>query len=114
MERMDFDTETIVFKKNIQEKQLHKQIQKTISQKSHEQKRLEQIENEELVIEKPSTEFKKALQYARTKLNMSQRDLAQRLNTKPNKITEWESGKTKPTPNERSQLQRILNTKLPK
>lgn len=114
MSRMDFDTKTVVFKKNIKEKQIHKEIQKTISQKSHEQKRLERVENDEIVIETPSTEFKKALQQARMKHGMSQRDLAQRMNIKPNKITEWEQGKIKPNPSERSNLQRVLNTKLPK
>jgi ribosome-binding protein aMBF1 (putative translation factor) len=111
---MEFDTKEIIFNKRVEEKKNYKEIQKVISQKSHEQKRLLQIENEELVTDKPSTEFKKALQHARSIQGLSQRDLALRMNIKQNIITDWENGKYKPTPNEKSQLQRILNTKLPK
>jgi len=50
---MEFDTKEIIFNKRVEEKKIHKEIQKVISQKSHEQKRLLQIENEELVTDKP-------------------------------------------------------------
>lgn len=112
---MEFDTKEIIFNKTPQENiKVHKEIQKTISQKTHEQKLFQKLESDEFVIEKPNTELKKKLYQARMNMGLSQRDLALRMNIKSNKITDWETGKSKPSPKEREYLQRILNTKFPK
>jgi len=59
-------------------------------------------------------EFKVALMKARQAKEMSQKDLAQKLNVKPSVINDYESGKAIPQPGFVSQLNRILGVTLPK
>lgn len=61
-----------------------------------------------------STEFKICLQNARLFNNLSQSDLANKLNVQSNLYQRWESGKENPPPNIVAKLNNILKVKLPK
>lgn len=77
-----------------------------------EQIRLNKLENEELVENKISLEVRKVIQQARQAKNMSQSQLAQQLNVKPNVINEYESGKVVPNNQLLGKMERILKVKL--
>ena len=77
-----------------------------------EQIRLNKLENEELVEKKISLEVRKVIQQARQAKNMSQSQLAQQLNVKPNVINEYESGKVVPNNQLLGKMERILKVKL--
>jgi len=113
---LDFDLTPVVFnsKKSKQEKVYTKLSQTLTSKKTHEQKIKEQAENDEYVPEKPSLELRKMIQSQRQKLGINQKQLAQQMNIKQTVINDIEQGKIKPTPQQKSQLQRILKIKLPK
>ena len=61
-----------------------------------------------------SHEFKIALQKARTAKGLNQTQLAQKLSVKVNVINDYENGKVIPNPQVISQLNRALDTVLPK
>lgn len=63
---------------------------------------------------KPSLDFQKALQQARTARNLKQSDLAKALNIKASQINEWESGKAVPNGQERARLGRMLGVNFGK
>lgn len=77
-----------------------------------EQIRLNKLENEELVEKKISLEVRKVIQQARQANKMSQSQLAQQLNVKPNVINEYESGKVVPNNQLLGKMERILKVKL--
>lgn len=56
----------------------------------------------------------KAIMQARTAKKWSQKDLATRINAKPQIVAEYESGKAIPNPQIISKLERALGTKLPR
>lgn len=59
-------------------------------------------------------DFKIALQKARQAKNLSQKDLALKINVKQSILTEYEQGKAIPDPQIISKLNRVLGIKLPK
>jgi len=61
-----------------------------------------------------SVEFKIALQQARTAQNLTQKDLAQKLNVKQSVIVDYESGKAIPNSGIISLMNRVLGVSLPK
>ena len=56
----------------------------------------------------------KALMQARTAKGMSQKDLATKINEKPQIVQEYESGKAIPNPGVIVKLERALGVKLPR
>jgi putative transcription factor len=60
------------------------------------------------------TEFKVALQQARTAKGWTQKQLAQRINEKQTVINEYETGRVIPNPQIIQKLQRALGVSLPK
>ena len=58
--------------------------------------------------------FKKALQTARLASKITQKDLATKLNVKPQVINSYESGKVIPDNAFIAKMERILNCKLPR
>ena len=54
----------------------------------------------------------KAIQTARQEKELSQKDLAQKVNEKPSVIQDYESGKAVPNPQILSKLERTLKVKL--
>ena len=52
------------------------------------------------------------IQQARNELKLTQKDLAQRMNEKPQTINEYESGKAIPNPALLSKMERILGVRL--
>ena len=58
--------------------------------------------------------FKVAMQKARLASKISQKDLATKLNVKPQVITSYESGKVIPDNAFIAKMERILNCKLPR
>lgn len=71
-------------------------------------------ETEELAHEKVSSELKKQIQKARLEKKLTQAQLAQMINEKPNVINEYESGKAIPNPQILSKLSRVLGVTLKK
>ena len=113
-ENLEFDLKPIIMTKSKEHVQQKKEIQKHISRKSHEQKKLEQLENDEYQEKKPSFELRKIIQHARQQKKMSQKKLAEALNIKQSVINDIEKGKLLPTPQQKSKIQQILGIKLPK
>ena len=52
------------------------------------------------------------IQQARNEMKLTQKDLAQRMNEKPQTINEYESGKAIPNPAILSRMERILGVRL--
>jgi putative transcription factor len=79
-------------------------------------KNLAKLENETEVFahETVSSELKKQIQSARLAKKMTQAQLAQAINEKPQIINEYESGKAIPNPQILSKMSRILGVKLKK
>ncbi|KAK8792576.1 hypothetical protein WA538_000337 [Blastocystis sp. DL] len=69
-------------------------------------------QDEVFTLPKVDLSFRLRLQKARTAKQMSQKDLAVRLNVKASVIQEYESGKVVPNPALISKMERILGTKL--
>lgn len=63
---------------------------------------------------KPSLEFQKALQQARTARGFKQADLARTLNLKASQINDWENGKAVPTGLEKARLGKVLGVNFRK
>ena len=59
-------------------------------------------------------EFRIAMQRARTAAQMSQADLARRINEKQSVVNDYESGRAVPNPNIITKLERALNCRLPR
>tara|TARA_B100001287_G_C22679032_1_gene529249 strand:- start:2350 stop:2748 length:399 start_codon:yes stop_codon:yes gene_type:complete len=106
------DSPPVIFRNVEKASIINKQKQKEISQRPQKEK---EEDGGILPLEKVSHEFKEILQKARTAKSLKQSDLAKNLNVKQSIVNDWESGKAKPTPQQRSQLIRILGIKnLPK
>jgi len=69
-------------------------------------------ENEVAPPPKISPSVGRAIQTARQDLELSQKDLAQKINEKPSVLQDYESGKAIPNPQILSKLERILKVKL--
>ncbi|CAD7700311.1 unnamed protein product [Ostreobium quekettii] len=69
-------------------------------------------ESEELHHDRVNLELKKKIQQARMAKKMTQSQLAQAINEKPNVIQEYESGRAIPNPQVLSKLSRILGVPL--
>ena len=68
--------------------------EKSEKQRTHEvAARMSKLESEDYRPPKPEKVLGKALQQARTAKKMSQKDLATKLNTKPQTVQQWEAGK---------------------
>jgi putative transcription factor len=52
------------------------------------------------------------IQQARNELKMTQKDLAQRLNEKPQVVNDYEAGRAIPNPGVLSKMERILGVRL--
>ena len=79
-------------------------------------KNLQKLENETEVFqhETVSSELKKQIQQARLAKGLTQAQVAQAINEKPQVINEYESGKAIPNPQILSKLSRVLGVKLKK
>jgi len=104
------DSPQVIFNKTTAPSFVDKQKQKEISQRPPKEP---EEDGGILLLDKSDKSFRETLQKSRTAKNMKQSDLARTINVKPNVINEWESGKTVPTPQQRSQLSRVLGVKLP-
>lgn len=69
-------------------------------------------ETENLSHDRVPTELKKAIMHARTEKKLTQSQLAQIINEKPQVIQEYESGKAIPNQQIITKLERALGTKL--
>jgi putative transcription factor len=69
-------------------------------------------ETEELKHERVSLDFSKALQQARSTKGMTQKDLATRINEKPQVVNDYEAGRAIPNQAVISKLERALGVKL--
>lgn len=117
MSGLEFDTKVIVMNapKQKQQQKLSKEVQKSISQKSHQQKIAETLDNDDFSIEQDKHIMKenaKRIQQARQQKKLTQKQLAQQLNLKQNMIAELENGKRHPTPQEKIKLHKVLHIKL--
>ncbi|KAI9006920.1 protein MBF-1 [Hyaloraphidium curvatum] len=63
-------------------------------------------------VEKVSLSLSKAIQQARMAKEMTQKDLAQKINEKPTVVGEFESGKAVPNPQVLGKMERVLGVKL--
>ena len=59
-------------------------------------------------------EFKMAMQKARVSANLSQADLAKRINEKQSVVNEYENGRAVPNPQVIVKIERALNCRLPR
>lgn len=59
-------------------------------------------------------EFRMAMQKARVAINLSQADLAKRINEKQSVVNEYESGRAIPNPQVIVKIERALNCRLPR
>lgn len=84
--------------------------------KSASVKKFHKLDNatESEPLKKTTTEFKQSLQKARLANNMNQKVLAQKLNITVSVLQQYENGKLVPTNLFISQVEKVLNTKLPR
>ena len=73
-----------------------------------------QLHNEVHKIEKVSMDFRKEMQKARCAKNMTQKQLAQKLNLKQTIIANYEQGKAVPNNYIITKIERALGVKLPR
>ena len=104
MEHQDWDLFTIKKKKSSSEK---KEFVKSTERKIEESEA-----NGNLSHKKMDISFGKALQRYRTSQNMTQKDIAQKLNIQIKDINEIESGKAKHNGLLMGKIKRIMNTKI--
>ena len=93
----------------------NKKLPKTIKSKQKDISHLSKLDNNdpETLKHKNTKHIGKIIQKHRLLLKMNQKELAQKLNTKPSVIIEYESGKAIITNNALlSKIERILNVKL--
>ncbi len=110
LEHQDWDTVYIQVNKSLnkniqQDKQKNKELQKYSKINKIEQK----IESGNLKHDKTPAEFGKLIQKKRLEKNMTQKDLAQKINIPVKIINEIECGKAKHNPQVVSKIKRILN-----
>ena len=71
-------------------------------------------ENDVIPIAELPHEFRMAMQKARVAANLSQADLAKRINEKQSVVNEYEKGRAIPNPQVIVKLERALNCRLPR
>jgi putative transcription factor len=71
-------------------------------------------ESDELKLNKVDKSLSKAIQQARQAKNMTQKDLATKINEKPQVVGEYESGKAVPNGQIIVKMERVLGVKLPR
>ena len=105
------DWTPVVFnKKSNQTKEEDKTKQRAFNQNSE----LRKLESDDYVPAKPKTELKQFLQKARTLRNLSQKELAVKINVTPSTIQQWESGKLVIAGNSISALNKALKVNMKK
>tara|TARA_B100000925_G_scaffold291659_1_gene280620 strand:+ start:445 stop:795 length:351 start_codon:yes stop_codon:yes gene_type:complete len=105
------DWTPVVFKKQSNEKkQENKEKQRAFSENS----KIRKLESEDYVVPKPKTELKQFLQKARSARNLSQKELAVKINVTPATIQQWESGKLVIAGNSITALNRALKVNMKK
>lgn len=108
MEHQDWNTLYVKANKHSKEKNKEKEENKT-NHFSKEKKIDKKIEEGNLKHDKTPSELGKIIQSRRLSQNMTQKDLAQKLNIPVKMINEIESGKAKHNPQVISKIKRILN-----
>jgi ribosome-binding protein aMBF1 (putative translation factor) len=105
------DWTPVVFKKKTKQENTEEK-QKT--QAFQENSKLRKLENEDYVAPKPKIELKQFLQKARTARNLSQKELAVKINVTPATIQQWESGKAVIAGNSITALNKALKVNMKK
>ena len=108
MEHQDWNTLYVKANKQLKEKDKQKEGGK-INHFSKENKMEKKIEEGNLKHDKTPSELGKIIQSRRLSQNMTQKDLAQKLNIPVKMINEIESGKAIHNPQVISKIKRILN-----
>lgn len=108
MEHQDWNTIYVTANKQLKEKEKQKEGVKS-NHFSKENKIEKKIEEGNLKHDKTPSELGKIIQSKRLSQNMTQKDLAQKLNIPVKMINEIESGKAKHNPQVISKIKRILN-----
>ena len=106
MEHQDWDTIYIKANHILERKEKDKPKKQFIGNK--ETKMEQKIEEGNLKIKKTSAEIGKIIQKKRTEMNMTQKDLAQKINQSVKIINEIESGKAHHNPQRINKIKRIL------
>ena len=111
---MEQDWKPIVFKKKIENNNSKQNSNLTnTSLKSKVNLHLLKIDKTEIgKIKKLDHKIGKVIAQKRTQLKLSQKQLAQRINIKPEIIAQYESGKANPNQNLLMRLQKILGVNL--
>ena len=110
--------ETVVFHTNT-ENQRTKEVEKANSQRAtpvtDRGVSIRDLEEGEVkALPKATNEFKTAFSEARRCAGLNQKELAQRLNMRPEVIKGWENGNIVPTNPEIAKAEQTLKTKLPR
>ena len=105
------DWETVVFSKP-KSTNNNNSSNKAPVKLTDEQIRLNKLENGELQIKKINTDLKIKIQQARKNKNLTQADLAKKINVKQNIINDLESGKGEKNNNLLGKIERALGVKL--
>ena len=108
MEHQDWVVKTVKIKNN---QGPHTSSQAKQYVKSKEQKMIEAEEEGKLIHKKMDLEFGKTLQKYRLSQNMTQKDIAQKLNIPVKDINEIESGKMKHNGQLMGKIKRLMNNK---
>ena len=109
MEHQDWNTLYVRANKQLKHKDKQKEEGKKTNHFSKENKIEKKIEEGNLKHDKTPSELGKIIQSRRLSQNMTQKDLAQKLNIPVKMINEIESGKAKHNPQVISRIKRILN-----
>ncbi len=109
MEHQDWDTIYIKANRTLDNNNKGKKSNQKNNSQTKETKLEKKIEEGDLKIKKTPAEIGKLIQKKRTELNMTQKDLAQKINQTVKIINEIESGKAKHNPQLISKIKRILN-----
>ena len=104
MEHQDWNP--VVFKKQVKKKQ--------VNLKSQSVKKLEDDANDDFAHKKITLDLKLAIQQARNSRQMTQKQLANQMNLPVSMIINYENGKAIPNNRFISNLERVLQTKLPR
>ena len=110
MQSQDWDP--VMFHKKIKDKDIGHNRTTSSNKLSDESIRLNQLENEDLKLTPIALNLRTIIQQSRTKLQLSQAQLAQELNVKSSIINEYENVKAVPNNQLLGKMERVLSIRL--
>ena len=106
------DWDPVIFRKSMKTRGSESNLITKSNGLGEEAIRLNQIDNEDLALTPITLNLRTVIQQSRTKLGLSQSQLAQKLNVKSSVINEYENGKVVPNNQFLGKMERVLCIRL--